>query len=256
MIPAFDPQGAMAIGIIVAASFVAAIVKGVTTMGLGIVGVSVIAAFIDVQTAILSLFGAKCVSDIVMMFESKRMLSWRLVWRLRWFAIAGFVAVTIATYLLANLPGRVLFIVLGAAIVGFIFLQLRTKPIHIPIRHEQPWGALFGAATGLGQGLTGIGGPQTAMYLYSMHLTTAEFVFMSCSVYVFFDVGQMASILYLDLYNPTLIFYSLAVFLPVMAGTWVGIRIRHRIPAAAFRYAVLAVLFATAIGLIVRGMKV
>lgn len=255
MIPPIDPHGPLAIGLIAGSAFFAAVVKGVTTMGLGLVGVTVIAMFMDVQTAVLSMFAAKFVSDAIMLFESKRGHDWRLIWRLRWFAGSGIAAVAAATYLLANLPSHVLLLILGATIIAFIALQARREPIRIAVEREQSWGAVFGSATGILQGLTGIGGPPTAMYLFSMRLTTAEFVFMSCAVYFLFDLGQLAAVLSLDLYNSTRIFYSIAVFVPVMLGTWVGIRLRRRISVTMFRYSVLAILFVTGIGLIIRGLE-
>lgn len=255
MIPPIDPYGPLAIGLIAGAAFLAAVVKGVTTMGLGLVGVTVIAMFMDVQTAVLSMFAAKFVSDAIMLFESKREHAWHLTWRLRWFAVSGVIGVSAATYLLANLPSHVLLLILGATIVAFIALQARREPIRIAVEREQPWGVVFGSVTGILQGLTGIGGPPTAMYLFSMRLTTAEFVFMSCAVYFLFDIGQLAAVLSLDLYNTTRIFYSIAVFVPVMLGTWVGVCLRRRISVTMFRYAVLTVLFITGIGLIVKGLR-
>lgn len=253
--PDFDTPGLIALGAILFSSFFAAFVKGVTTMGLGLVGVPAIAAFLDVQTAVLSLFAAKFVSDGVMMYESKRDFEWRRAFRLRWFVIGGLIAVFSATYLLASLPSNVLYLILGVSVVAFILLQLRNKPITIPIQHEQPWGAVFGAATGVGQGLIGIGAPPTAMYLYSMRLDTYEFVFLSCIVYFLLDIGQLVGVIYFDLYNPTRVFYSVAVFIPVMLGTWAGIRLRNKLSATAFRYSVLGVLFITAIVLIARGVR-
>lgn len=252
MLSIFEPHAVVPLIVIVAASFFAAIVKGVTTMGLGLVGVTIIAAYLDVQTAVLSMFTAKFMSDAMMLLDAKRAHGWKLTWRLRWFATVGILGVLVASYFLANLPAKALYLILGITVIGFSLLQLRKRPIKIDMRQEQAWGALFGAATGVGQGLTGIGGPPTAMYLYSMSLSASEFVFLSCVIYFLFDIGQLIAVLYLEMYNPTRIFYSLVVFPPVVVGTWVGIRLRQRISVTVFRYTVLTVLFASGISLIIR----
>lgn len=249
--PSHDP---LAMSLILAAAFVAAIVKGVTTMGLGLIAVPVIALFLDVQTAVLSLFISKFVSDVAMLAESKRDLAWRSSLRLASFVAAGAIAIPVATYLLANLQGKWLHIFLGASILGFVAYQLSPRPIVIPVRHEGPWGAGFGMAAGATQALTGVGGPYTAMYLYALGLTPSQFVFLSSVVYLLFDVAQLAAILYLGMYDRTRLIYAVATLVPVLAGTWVGIRLRARMHAKAFKTGLLVLLTASALSVLARGI--
>ena len=244
----------LAISVILAAAFVAAIVKGVTTMGLGLIAVPVIALFLDVQTAVLSLFISKFVSDAAMLVESKRDLAWRSSLRLASFVGAGAIAIPVATYLLANLHGRWLQIFLGASILVFVAYQLSPRPLVIPVRHERPWGVGFGMAAGATQALTGVGGPYTAMYLYALGSRPAQFVFLSSVVYLLFDVTQLVSILYLGLYDRTRFFYAIATIAPVLAGTWVGIRLRARMHARAFKAGLLVLLTASALSVLARGL--
>jgi uncharacterized membrane protein YfcA len=244
-----------AIGLILAAAFVAGLVKGITTMGLGLIAVPIIAVFLDVQTAVLSLFASKFLSDVAMLAESKRDLEWRRAFRLAPFIACGALAIPIATYVLANAPGRALSILLALSIIAFVLYQLvPTLPREAPA-HERRWGAGFGVAAGASQALLGVGGPFTAMYLYMLRVGTSEFVFLSSIIYMLFDVSQLAAILYFDLYDRTRALYSSATLVPGMAGTWRGIRLRGRMPPKAFKYALLTILSSSAASLLVRGLR-
>jgi uncharacterized protein len=167
-----------AIVVVVAAAFAGAFVKGVTTLGLALFAVPLISLFLDVQTAILSLFLSKCLSDAAMMVNAKKDFSWRLSGRIAPFAIFGFAAIPFATLLLANADGPWLYLFLAASILVFIAFQLGHRQAARP-QHDSRWSWGFGVAAGASQGLTGAAGPYAAMYLYRLGLPTNEFVFLS-----------------------------------------------------------------------------
>lgn len=110
--------------IIMAASFA----KGVTTMGLNLIGVPVIAIFFDVQTAIVATSIPKFLSDIYMGMEARDGAERSLLRGVAAFAAAGAVAVAGATFLLASLADRSLSLVLGACVIAFVILQLLPSP--------------------------------------------------------------------------------------------------------------------------------
>ena len=92
------------------------------------------------------------------------------------------------------------------------------------------------------------------MYLYALGSRPAQFVFLSSVVYLLFDVTQLVSILYLGLYDRTRFFYAIATIAPVLAGTWVGIRLRARMHARAFKAGLLVLLTASALSVLARGI--
>lgn len=240
--------------VIVVAASIGAFVKGVTTMGLALIAVPIIALFLDVQTAILSLFLSKMLSDLTMLLESKRGLEWQSSWRLASFALGGAIAIPIATLVLAKAKDQWLYLVLGLTIVIFVVYQMHPRPLTIRREEEKSWGAFFGMAAGATQGLTGAGGPYTAMYLYSLKLTTGEFVFLSSVIYLLFDFSQIGAILYFDLYDRTRLLYALSTVIPVMAGTWLGIHVRGKLDPVTFRRSILLLLALSGGGLMARGL--
>jgi uncharacterized membrane protein YfcA len=240
--------------VILFAAFMAGAVKGITTMGLGLIAVPIIALFLDVQTAVLSLFASKFLSDVVMLLDSKQDLAWRSALRMVSFVVSGAIAIPVATYLLATLSGKYLQVFLALTILGFVMGQLSSTPKLLVLLGERDLGAGFGLVAGASQALTGVGGPYTAMYLYTLRLTASEFVFLSSIVYLLFDCSQLAAILYLDLYDRSRLAYATMTIAPVMAGTWLGIRVRRRLNPRVFRSALLTLLAASAIGLLLRAL--
>ena len=250
------PDNLISIGVILAAAFLGAFIKGVTTMGLNLIAVPVIALFLDVQTAVLSVFLSKFLSDILMLVQSKKGFTWRSSLRLSSFIISGAIAIPAATYLLANATGRWLDLFLGFSILAFVAYQLHPRPLTISRHHETGWGTAFGIAAGTTQGLSGVGGPYTAIYLYSLRLTTTEFVFLSSVIYLLFDFSQIGAVLSLKLYDQTRLFYAVITIIPVMAGTWLGIRLRGRLNPKMFKRSLLVLLVLSAGSLLARGAGV
>jgi len=248
------PDSGWTVAVIVAAAFLGAFVKGVTTLGLALLAVPLISLVLDVQTAVLSLFLSKFLSDVAMLLNSKKELSWRLSRRVMAFMLAGAVAIPVATVLLSSAKGPGLYLFLAASILVFIGSQLRAArpPSAGPPHGGWAWG--LGLAAGASQGLTGAAGPYAAMYLYGLGLTTNEFVFLSSVIYLIFDVSQLAAILYTGLYDTTRLLFALLTIVPVMAGTWLGIRFRQQLDAQQFRRLLLLLLLASAGGLIWRAL--
>ena len=249
------PDRGYTVAVVVAAAFVGAFVKGVTTLGLALFAVPLISLFLDVQTAILSLFLSKCLSDVAMLMNARKGFSWRYSTRIASFAIFGLAAIPIATLLLAEAKGPWLHLFLAASVLIFIAFKLKPHPPAAPYVRDtrSSWG--FGFAAGASQGLTGAAGPYVAMYLYGLGLTTNEFVFLSSVIYILFDVSQLAAILYTGLYDRTRLLYALLTIAPVMVGTYVGIHVRGRLNDRQFRNALLGILAASAVGLIYRAVR-
>ncbi|MGD9869372.1 MAG: TSUP family transporter [Hyphomicrobiales bacterium] len=232
----------------------ASFVKGVTTMGLNLIGVPVIAIFFDVQTAIVATSIPKFLSDIYMGLEARDGAESSTPKGMAEFAIAGAVAVAGATFLLASLANRSLSFVLGAFVIAFVVLQLLPKPPVIPAHHRRAWGVPFGLLSGVSQGLTGAAGPTTAIYLYSVTTTTTSFVFLSSIVYVALGVMQLSAFVGFGLFSIERLMASVLLVPPVFVGTWLGIKCRRRLSVRRFRQALLVMLAATAAALIAKGI--
>ncbi|MEC9369272.1 MAG: sulfite exporter TauE/SafE family protein [Pseudomonadota bacterium] len=240
--------------LLVAIAAAASFAKGVTTFGLNLIGVPAIATLFDVQTAVVVTLLPKFLSDIYMAWESRDGASREAIHGVAAFAISGSVAVACATFLLASLANRSLTLILGAFVLFFVLLQLSPRPPVIPARYRQAWGVGFGLLSGASQALTGVAGPTTSIYLYSLSLDTTAFVFVSSLIYLALDILQLSAFAWFGLYSFDRMLVSVTLVLPVMLGTWLGIKCRRRLSARRFRQALLGMLFLTAIALIIKGL--
>jgi uncharacterized membrane protein YfcA len=239
--------------LIIGTTFAGGIIKGATNLGLNLLAVPALAPFIGVAGAILTIFIAKTVSDVVMLFESRGTDGVRDARRVSGFLVAGFAGVFAGTMLLAYLDRQVLFLILGGFLLIYLLLQARDRPLAIPSGHERVWAPIAGGLSGLCQGLTGAAGPTTAVYMLSLRRTPREFVFLTSVIFLAIDAGQLAGILYMDLYDTTRLYYAAVAFVPVMAGAWIGIRLRNRLSSGGFRKAILTVLFVMGLNLLRMG---
>ena len=244
-----------AMALIVAASFLGAVVKGVTTIGLALIAVPLIALLLDVQTAVLSIFLSRILSDIALLFEARGGYDLALVLRLGTFIVAGAIGVVAGTYLLSTLSGPWLNVFLGMTILIFVCHQAYGRPLTFSLERQSGWGAVFGLVAGTTQGMTGVGGPYSAMFLYSLRLQPREFVFLSMIVYLILDISQLGAIVYAGLYDRTRFLYAVVSIPPVLLGTWLGIRLRSKLSPSGFRLAVLVLLAISGLGLVVQGMR-
>ena len=240
--------------LIVGSTFAGGIIKGATNLGLNLLAVPALAPIVGVPTAVLTIFIAKTVSDVVMLLESRGADGFREARRVSGFLIAGFTGVFAGTMLLASLDRTILFLILGGFLLSYVLLQARERILAIPPGHERVWAPIAGGLSGLCQGVTGAAGPTTAVYMLSLRLTPREFVFLTSVIFLTIDAGQFAGILYMDLYDATRLFYAAVAFVPVMAGTWVGIRLRNRLSSKGFRRAILAILFVMGLNLLRMGV--
>lgn len=240
--------------LIAGTTFLGAIAKGATNLGLNLLAVPALAPLVGVPTAVLTIFVGKALSDIVMVWESRThdaLVESKRVWPFLLLGCGGAVA---GTALLAHLDRQVLFLVLGGVILVFVGLDLSNRPISIPQSQERFWAPAAGLISGISQGLTGAAGPTIAIYMLSLRLTPREFVFLTSVIFVAINIGQLGGILYLGLYDTTRMLYAAAALVPIMLGTWVGIKMRYRLSVRGFRRAVLVLLAIMALNLLRLGV--
>lgn len=240
--------------LIVATTFLGATVKGAINLGLNLLAVPALAPVVGVPTAVLTIFIAKTVSDVVMLIESRDGDGVVEAKRVLGFIIAGFFGAALGTFLLAHLDRDMLFLILGSLLLTYLALEVRQHGIVIPPRQEKVWGPVAGGLSGISQGLTGAAGPTTAIYLLSLTLSPRQFVFLTSVIFLAIDAGQVGGILYLDLYTEQRLLYALIAFPPILLGTWLGIRLRGKLSTRGFRNAILLVLLLMALNMLRLGL--
>lgn len=245
-----ESDAALILSVIVVTTFLGGVVKGATNMGLNLLAVPALAPLIGVPAAVLTIFLSKSVSDVVLLIESRGEQGLREGKRVTGFLAAGLLGALAGTFLLASLDRSILFLVLGVSLILYVALDAMQRPIRIPPGQEKIWAPIAGGASGLSQGLTGAAGPTTAIYMMSLDLTPREFIFLTSVIFLAIDAGQVIGIVALDLYDGQRLLYAGTAFMPVMLGTWLGMRLRRRLSSRGFRNAILALMFVMGLNLL------
>ena len=240
------------VAIVVVALLVGTLGKAITGFGLPLIAVPAMAAFIDVQTAV-----------VVMVLPSTLSNAW-LMWTFRreagtipglWGAIgAGLIGIGLGAWLLKALDPAVM----SLALSGWVAVYLLT----LLVRYEIPRSltdnrTVFAAAIGLGgvsQGATGIAGPVIVTFMHAMRLERGVLVFGLSAIFFSYGLIQAGFYWSLGMATEERMLHSLAATIPVLLGMPVGLWIGRRIRAKTFGYVVIALLVASGTKLFVDGL--
>lgn len=242
------------LGVLVAAVLLSGFAKGVTGMGLPIIGVPILAAvYGDLRAVLIVTIFATALADLPFIVRGIHM--WREARFLGGYLIVGLVGIVIGTRILVLVHPQYLTLTLGVLLAVFIVVTWTGRLPRIEHKTAARWGPVIGLFAGILQGATGASGPLTTSYLVSMDLSRALFLFSINVIFTVLDWTQLVSLSRLGLYTPYL--YTLAVGIIVLtgAGMVVGFAAGRRIDDQAFRRGVLVLLSAAALSLFVRSLR-
>lgn len=228
------------------------LVKGMTGLGLPMVAVPIMALGVSVPTAVALMTFPILMSNIWQGVQGRR---WKAILRRFWpmLATQPFGMVAGAAVLVWADP-RVLVGVLGGIIVTFVILVRFQPAWHMSGRAERVAAPVVGLLSGLVGGLSSFFGLPIAMFLFMLRLEKDDFV---AAIGVTYSVGAAFLILTLTafgLLGPQLYLWSILAVPAVMAGMWLGQRLRRMLDPDAFRTIVLAILFIAGLNLIRRSI--
>ena len=240
------------LAVVIAALLLGTLGKAITGFGLPLFAVPAMAAFIDVQTAV-----------VVMVLPSTLSNAW-LMWTFRRSAAAlpglwaglgcGVVGIGIGAWLLSALDPAIMALVLSGWIAVYLLTELARY--EVPSRLTENRG-MFAAAVGLAgicQGATGIAGPILVTFMYAMRRSREVVVFALAAVFLSYGIVQAGFYLSLGLVSEERLWQSAAATIPVILGMPLGLWIGRRIQARAFRHLVRVLLLAAGVKLFVDGL--
>ncbi|MFN2460482.1 MAG: sulfite exporter TauE/SafE family protein [Candidatus Velthaea sp.] len=236
------------------AIFVAGIAKGVTGMGIPVVGVPILAALYgDLRLILPMTIVATTLSDVAMAWRWRRPLGEARI--LVPFAVAGLVGIVAGTQLLVRVRPQFLSALLACVVIAFVVVSLLGKMPTLERGAAGRWGAAIGLAAGAIQGSAGASGPIVTSYLLSMQLPRATFLFAINVIFAVLDVTQTASLGRLGLLHVASLGAVAVVTALALVGMWIGFAVHDRIDDRAFQRGVLVLLAVTAVGLLARAAR-
>ncbi len=224
------------------------VVKGALGAGLPVVAVPVLASFFDVPFAIAMMVVPTVVTNIWQLWQFRRHrqgLGW-----LAGLCIAAGIGIAVGTWLLANLPGHVLGIILAVVVVAYIVLRLAKPHWHIPMGLAARLAPAVGFVSGFLQGATGISAPVSLSFLSALGFDRERFVFAVSALFVSFSVVQVPSLAATGILTPHRLLLSALAFIPILAAMPVGNWLARRLSRQAFDRMLLALLAVIAVKLV------
>jgi uncharacterized membrane protein YfcA len=237
------------------ALLIAGVAKGATGIGMPIVGVPLLALFIDVKRAISLITVPLIITNIAQALDGGRLHA---------------AAIKLVTPIVAFAPGCIigfetLFrsdqnisrIISGAMLVLAAFLTALTKRGKRFWVYRQTWmtGAAAGISAGVIAGLSGVAGPPVFIYLLGFDPTPKEFTKLAAMFLIAANAIMAFALMQASRMNTLATLSSLIATIPVAIGMIIGQRLRDRIPAAMFRPIVLAFIFVAGANLIYSGIN-
>lgn len=235
------------VGLIV---FGAAIVKGVAGLGFPLITVPLVANIIGPPAAVVLIAVPTVASNLFMVSQGGgslvrfRQLAW---------LIAGLLAGTaVGARLLRDISPTLLALILGVIAVAYAGTALLRLPLRLPAAPGPGVSLTVGAATGLLGGATTIYAPLVSAYVDNLRLAKDEFVFWVTALFLIGTATQVLTYALSGIYYGGLLSFALLLCLPMLLGTWIGMRLRGRVPADRFRTLVLLLVLLSGANLILR----
>ncbi|MDU8944025.1 sulfite exporter TauE/SafE family protein [Ovoidimarina sediminis] len=234
------------------AFLIAGTVKGAVGIGLPTTAIGLMTLAIDPRTAIALILVPMIVSNAWQVYRSGEILT--AARRYLPFAAALMAGVWVTVSLTANAPDRVLFGVLGVAILIFVAVNATRFAPRIPDAFDRPAQIGFGIVAGVMGGLTSVWAPPMAVYLAARRVPKDEFVRASGLLIFLGSLPLAFGYLREGFVTTPLLLLSLGLLVPTILGFTLGEALRTRLSEEAFRRVLLGVFFLMGLNLVRRAV--
>lgn len=227
-------------------------VKGTLGIGLPLVAVPLLATVLDLPTAVALMVVPVLTSNIIQALQGKRKIeTLRRFFPLLLTLVPGAI---VAAQFLSSVDLRTGSLVLGIIVVLFSLSQLVRVQFEINKRQERYLNPAVGLVAGFLGGLSNLFGPPLIMYLVALKLekdafvTTIGLLFVVASATLYTTLAAVGVLTFDNAVG------SLVAAIPVMAGVFIGTRLRSRIPQKTFERVLMVVLILVGLNLIRRAL--
>ncbi len=234
------------------ALLVAGTVKGAVGIGLPTTSVGLMTLVIDPRSAIALILVPMLVANAWQVYRSGAV--WSAFLRYLPFALTLMVGVWITVALSAEAPDRVLFGVLGAAILLFVFVNATGFAPRLPDRLDRAGQIAFGALAGVMGGLTSVWAPPMAIYLAARQVPKDEFVRASGLLIFLGSLPLAFGYIREGFVTAPIFLVSLLLLLPTFLGFSAGEHLRGRLSEEGFRKVLLGFFFLMGLNLLRRAL--
>lgn len=218
---------------------IAGSIKGAVGMGLPTASIALMTLAIDPRRAIAILLIPMAVTNAWQVYRMGEIgPAFR---RYLPFILTLMTGVWLSVTLSAGAPDRLLFALLGLALLMFVGVSASRVTLSIPDRHDRTAQIGTGSIAGLIGGVTSVWAPPMAIYLAARHVTKDEFVRASGLLIFLGSLPLIAGYVRQGILTAEATLLSTAMLIPAMAGFALGEAARHHLSETGFRKLLLVV---------------
>ncbi|MGR3435797.1 MAG: sulfite exporter TauE/SafE family protein [Shimia sp.] len=258
--PAMDLLGilvdlpALTLGLAVGVALVAGLIKGMVGFAMPLIMVSGLSTVMDPKLAIAGMLFSIVVSNVLQTFREgvpAALGAARGVWR---YLLILWIAIALSAQLVAVIPTRAFYFVLGIPVVALSLIQLLGPRLTIP-PSQRGWAEwVVGAISGVLGGLAGTWGPTTVLYLLAIDTPKARQIIAQGVIFGTGAIVLLLSHLQSGLLDARTAPLSAALLVPALIGMALGFRMQDALDAVRFRKVTLVVLVVAGLNLVRKGI--
>ena len=196
--------------------------KGMTGIGLPLIGIPIMAGFLGVEHAVVVLSIPVWVSNVYIVWSYRRIATAIPV---LWVSLGcASVGTVIGAYGLATLDDRVLLYILAAWIAAYLVNLALNPDFKLEGRAARYGSPMLAVVAGLSQGSTGMSGPVIATWIHSFRLRNEAYVFGVSVMFLAISTTQVVAVSTFGLMDQERMIQGLLALIPTMLFTPLGMR--------------------------------
>ena len=239
------------LGVILFGLAVGAFVKGLTGMGLPLVAIPFMAAFVGAEHAIVVMQVPGLVSNAWLVWSNRKQA--REV-PLRYDMIVPAVVMTVVgVWFLEIADNRTIILLLAAVVAAFLVL-LASRPFRLTGAAGRVIPPAAGLIGGFAQGATGVSGPLFSAVILAFRFRKEGFVYYNGLVFGLFNFVQAVAMLSFGMFTWQRTFEGLLALAPLFVFQHLGMKAMGMVSLKVFNGAVIAVIALMEIKLVYEGL--
>ena len=246
------PVWAFALAILVAGF--AGFVKGAIGFAFPLIMIAVLPSFMPTQTALAALILPVLVTNLHQSLRGGLGAAWASACKFWRIIVACMAGIAISAPFAVILPQRVMFGLLGGAVLGFSILQLRGWVPVIATGWRKRAELIAGMVSGLYGGISGVWGPPVIVFLLAANVEKREMVRVLNVIFTGGAVILLIMHVRTGILNAQTAPLSASMLLPATLGLMLGFRVQDRLDADRFRIWTLIALCLGALNLLRRAV--
>lgn len=228
------------------------VVKGAIGLGLPIVAIPVLAAFLGVPHALAIIMVPLVVTN-----------AWQ-IWQYRHergetpflapLVLSGLAGIGLGTWALTELPVNALSLTLATIVTLYIVMTLAKPQLALSPKRGRRLAPGVGFVGGVLQGATGISAPVTVTFMHALRLERGPFIFAVSVMFVSWALVQSASLAVAGVLTPFRLVEGVLALVPIALGMPIGNWLAKKASRRTFERIIVGILAVMAVRLFQTGL--